>query len=295
MPSGTKYTKCQKILHRTNGLNGILNTQNSASAGLFLQNCKLLLLNENANTTFGDNMFTKIKTALIIVMIIGNFLAYPLLPGVLPTHWNFQGIVNSTMPKQFAVWLLPGMALLIWLLFHFLPQLDPKKNNYKLFQVEWQMIQITLISFITYLHFVIFYIGLNPDISFLPFMFVGLGVLFILLGNYMSKIRQNYFIGIRVPWTLASEENWNKTHRFASRCFVTTGIIILVEAFLIWNAPVLIFTGILLSAFLPIVYSFLLFKKQTQRMKYVYIGLIAIAVIVIVARLITPEVIITSY
>ena len=120
-------------------------------------------------------------------------------------------------------------------------------------------------------------------------MFVGLGVLFILLGNYLSKIRQNYFIGIRVPWTLASEENWNKTHRFASWCFVATGIIILVEAFLIWYAPVLIFTSIMLSALLPIVYSLLLFKKQTQRMKYIYIGLIAIAVIVIVTRLTTPE------
>jgi uncharacterized membrane protein len=87
-------------------------------------------------------------------------------------------------------------------------------------------------------------------------MFAGFGVLFVLLGNYLSKIRQNYFIGIKVPWTLNDPNNWNHTHRFASWCFVIVGLVILSEAIIHWLSSSTIFGFIMLAAFLPIGYSY---------------------------------------
>ncbi len=123
----------------------------------------------------------------------------------------------------------------------------------------------------------------------MPLMFIGLGSLFILLGNYLSKIRQNYFIGIKTPWTIENEENWNKTHRFASWCFVIVGIITLIEAYFVWYAPVIIFGGIMVAAFLPIIYSFLIFKKNEEKMKYIYLVILILITLLAFVRLISGE------
>jgi uncharacterized membrane protein len=204
----------------------------------------------------------KINLFLIFLMFLGSTLIYSYLPQQIPMHWNIQGQVDSYMPKNIGVWVTPLMTLFIWILFQVLPNFDPKKNKYKFFQKEWQILQTAFVGFFTYIHTVVLYISINPKIDMMPFMFTGLGILFILLGNYLSKIRQNYFIGIKVPWTLSNEDNWNKTHRFASWCFVGAGIITLFGTMLPRSSAIIIFISIMMAAFLPIIYSFLLFKKK---------------------------------
>ena len=172
---------------------------------------------------------------------------------------------------------MPVMVVLFFVLFRIIPSLDPKKEKYRLFAREWEIIQTGFIGFFAYLHFIILYLSLHPEVPIMPLMFIGIGSLFILLGNYLSKIRQNYFIGIKVPWTLADEDNWNKTHRFASWCFVIAGIVTIAEAFFFWYAPVVILGGIFLASGLPIIYSFLLFKQSLHLMKYIYLALIVLA------------------
>jgi uncharacterized membrane protein len=231
----------------------------------------------------------KINLLIISLMTLISAVALPILPAQIPMHWNLVGEIDNWMPKQQAVWFFPIIAGVMWLMFQFLPKFDPKREKYALFQPEWNMIQTGLISFFAYLQLITFYISLNPSKEMMPLMFIGLGALFILLGNYLSKIRQNYFIGVRLPWTLASEENWNKTHRYASWCFVIAGILTLIEAYAIWYAPVVIFGSIMLAAFLPMIYSFLLFKKQESKMKLVYIGLVVLMAGVIGIRLASGE------
>lgn len=194
-------------------------------------------------------------------MFAGSYVFYSSLPSQLPMHWNIQGQVDSYMPKNIGVWITPLLTLSIWGLFQILPSFDPKKEKYKLFNKEWLIIQTTFVGFFVYTHFLVFYISLNPKTEMMLFMFAGLGTMFILLGNYLSKIRQNYFIGVKTPWTLTNEDNWNKTHRFASWCFVIAGIITLIEAAFPWNAPYLVLGSLILAGILPIVYSYLLFKK----------------------------------
>lgn len=231
----------------------------------------------------------KLNLFLIVMMFVGGALLYPYLPSEVPMHWNIRGNVDRYMPKNNALWAIPILTSAVFLLFQILPYFDPNKKKYKLFKKEWEIMQTAIIAFFVYIHFLTFYISINPKVQLMPLMFIGLGTLFILLGNYMSKIRQNYFIGIKLPWTLSSEENWNKTHRFASWCFVIAGIITLVEAYFIWYAPFVIFAGIFLAAILPAIYSFLLFKKSEHKMKYIYIFLLIAAGIILSLRLFSKE------
>jgi uncharacterized membrane protein len=226
---------------------------------------------------------------LIGAMFIGGFILFPSLPEKIPTHWNMLGEIDGYMHKNIGVWIFPVMTLIIYILFHIIPSLDPNKGKYKLFQEEWQIIQTVFVAFFSYIYAITLYIALYPTQKFMPLSFIGFGIFFILLGNYLSKIRQNFFIGIKVPWTLSNEDNWNKTHRYASWLFVGTGIITLIEAYFIWYAPVIIFGGIMLSAILPIMYSFLLFKKKENMMKYVYGAIFGIILIVFSIRLLSGE------
>jgi uncharacterized membrane protein len=231
----------------------------------------------------------KLNLILFIGTIIVSALLLPQLPQTIPMHWGFTGQPDSFYPKNIGVWMLPLLMIVMILLFHFLPSFDPNKKKYRLFKQEWDIIQTGLIGFFAYLQGITLYISLNPGTAMMPLMFLGLGTLFILLGNYLSKIRQNWFIGIKLPWTLASEDNWNKTHRYASWCFVIAGIVTLIEANFIWYAPIVIFGSILLATFLPMVYSFLLFRNSIDKMKYVYIALILIALLVGMMRLVSGE------
>ncbi|MCJ7740284.1 SdpI family protein, partial [Candidatus Microgenomates bacterium] len=172
----------------------------------------------------------KINILIISLMFLAGIVLLPQLPKVIPMHWNIMGEVDNYMPKNIAVWILPVLTAVMFAAFQIVPSFDPKKGKYRLFKKEWEIIQTVMIGFFAYLQFIIFYLSLNPEVPMMPFMFIGIGSLFILFGNYLSKIRQNYFLGIKVPWTLASEDNWNRTHRFASWCFVIAGIVTLIEA-----------------------------------------------------------------
>jgi uncharacterized membrane protein len=226
---------------------------------------------------------------ILAVVLISSFLVLPYLPAQISMHWNVLGQVDQFVPKTNGIWFLPLLTILMFISFRVIPFFDPKKDKYALFKREWEIMQTGFILFFAYMQFIIVYLSLNPSVRMMPLMFIGLGSLFILIGNYLSKIRQNHFIGIRVPWTLASEDNWNKTHRFASWCYVIAGLLTLIESYFIWYAPVIIFGSILLASSLPMVYSFLLFKKAPQAMKYVYIGLFSVILLIGVLRVISGE------
>lgn len=204
----------------------------------------------------------KLSILLLTLMFLSSILFYSALPTKMPMHWNIYGQIDRYMKKDIAVALLPLLTAGMFILFKVIPQFDPKKNKYKLFKKEWEIIQTTLIGFFTYLHFMILLVSIHPELSFVPLLFFGMGILFIIIGYYLPKVKQNYFVGIKIPWTLTSVENWNKTHQFGGKCFMISGIIILFEAFFFWNVPLIIFGSIFLSAVLPIIYSYILFSSS---------------------------------
>jgi uncharacterized membrane protein len=231
-----------------------------------------------------------VNGGLIILTFLVGLLLKPQLPSRLPSHWNIQGNIDGYMPTNQALWFFPALMLGMFLLFQLLPKLDPKKDKYQLFKREWEILQTVFLVFFAYIHGITLYAGIKGNVPINSLMFIGLGILFTLLGNYLSKIRQNYFIGIRVPWTLASEENWNKTHRYASWCFVAAGIFTVFDGvFVPQIAPGAAIGGIMLAGLLPIIYSFLLFKQKTKYMKVIYIALALFAAGVILIRGATGE------
>jgi uncharacterized membrane protein len=204
----------------------------------------------------------KYNVVFVLLSAIVSIMAYPTMPSRVPMHWNMAGEINSWMPKSQAVWFFPLMIAAMWLMFSYLPKLDPKHAKYNLFDREWSILQSGFLGFFLYMQIITFYISHNVATAITPWMLGGIGVLFMLIGNYLSKIRQNYFIGVKLPWTLASEDNWNKTHRFAGLCFFAAGLLTFIGAFAVRLSPYIIFISIMLAAFLPMVYSYYLFRRE---------------------------------
>lgn len=196
-----------------------------------------------------------IKLGIVASMYIAGWLLFDSLPEIIPTHWNAQGVADGFMYKQKAILLFPSIALAMLGLFYVLPKIDPLKKSYQKFERAWEILQILLMSLFAYFYGVSLYTALS-DTS--PEMFIvgGIGLLFIALGNYMSKFKRNFFVGIKTPWTLASEIVWNKTHRFGGWCFIAAGALLLLQTLLqtSYGVPVMIF-AITVAAILPIVYS----------------------------------------
>lgn len=206
------------------------------------------------------NCYLILKIFLIILMLGGAGFFWNSLPGEMPMHWNLAGEVDQYWPKLYGAFFAPLLAVAFILLFSFLSKIDPKKEKYKLFRKPWEMIQLGILGFVTYLQFVTLYMSMNPNGDIIKFIFIGIGVMFVLLGNYMGKVRQNYFIGVKTPWALANEEVWNKTQRMGGFFFVLSGLILVIEAFLQWYLVPVFIISILFTVVIPMVYSYLVFK-----------------------------------
>lgn len=183
--------------------------------------------------------------------------AWDKLPEQMATHFS-HNVPNGWSSKPFAVFAIP----LILFLLHWVCVLgtlaDPKRKNIsdKIFAL---VVWIVPVSSLVCGYFIYGYaLGKNFQSEF--FQNCLLGLLFLILGNYFPKCRQNYTIGIKLPWTLANEENWNRTHRFGAKTYVAAGIITIICA--IFHIPYLTAAAILAAVVLPVFYSLYLHIKQ---------------------------------
>jgi len=230
-----------------------------------------------------------IKRILAVFPLILAVSVFPKLPEQVPTHWNIHGQVDSYSTKAIGAFFLPVISLAILVGFQVLPNLDPKKKKYQLFRREWEIIQTGLLGFFAYLHGLILYTALNPDVDVGKGVVVGIGSLLVLIGNYMGKIRQNYFLGIRTPWTLANEHVWNKTHRFASWFFVIGGLLMIVNGLMCGVMPQVFFLLIVSAVVLPVIYSLAVFKKKEQLFRNTVTVLFLVVALIATLRLFSGE------
>jgi uncharacterized membrane protein len=195
---------------------------------------------------------------------------YPSLPERIPTHWNIHGQVDGYGNKQWAVFLFPGMMITFLILFAFLPALSPKHFEVETFRSTYLYILVLTSALFTYMHGVILLatwqeVREGPKVIDIGRVLIGgLFLFFALLGNVMGKVRKNFYIGIRVPWTLASDRVWNDTHRLAAWLMVAGGVI----GFLIVVAglPMVVAFGVIIVTFaIPVVYSFVHYKALERR------------------------------
>lgn len=193
----------------------------------------------------------------IIPMFVG-LLLWNKLPDTMATHFGSNNTPNGWSSKTFAVIGLPLLLLVLHWISVGITLNDPKKRNIgkMMFTVVFWIIPI--VSLFANGAILLYALGWKVDIGLIISILVG--IVFILLGNYLSKNRQNYTVGIKLPWTLSSEENWDKTHRMAAKLWVLGGVLSLVNAF-IQNEILFLFVIITLAV-VPAAYSFILYRRE---------------------------------
>ncbi len=201
---------------------------------------------------------TLILTSIIILLpIVAGLYLWNQLPDQIPSHWNMAGEVDGWSSKPFAVFGIPALLLGIQWLCALGTGADPKKANHadKVVHLVLWMIPILclVLSVATYAA------ALGHDVKMEMIMPLLIGLIFVIIGNYMPKCKQNYTIGIKIPWTLNSEENWNKTHRFAGILWVICGLLIMLTG--IFGGFWLFFGIVLAMVFAPTIYSYILHRK----------------------------------
>ena len=231
-------------------------------------------------------MWKKYKTTLILTTLISLFpmviglLLWNRMPDTIATHfgtnnvpngWSMQksgkavtfghfgtnNVPNGWSSKTMAVIGIPLFLAALQIFTAVLTFSDPKRQNIgpKMIRLVLWIIPVT--SLIVCCSIYANAVGIAVDIGFVSNGIVGL--LFILIGNYMPKCKQNYTTGIKVPWTLHSQENWNRTHRLAGWVWIIGGVAMIVNSFL--QLEWILFLTIAALVLIPIGYSFLLFKK----------------------------------
>jgi uncharacterized membrane protein len=198
-----------------------------------------------------------LPTVLILVILTTGIYFYPQLPEKMPTHWNIYGQVDGWASKTFAVYFFPALTLLLYLLLSFLPLMDPLKINIELFSHLYFWFKVVFVLFMGALYLITIFTGLGHQINVGQWVMIGIAALFFFLGLMMPKIKKNYTIGIRLPWTLHSEIVWDKTHKFGGGVFMVLAVLIFIISFFpgFWAFTILII-GILLMLAVLMVYSY---------------------------------------
>ena len=201
---------------------------------------------------------------LILLVLAMTAIAYPHLPDRVPTHWDAHGAVNgwSDKSKLFIVepCMMAGMLLLFWAL----PWLSPKHFEVDSFRTTYLFIMLVILATLAYVHLLILAAGLSWHVDVGRAIEGGVSLLIALLGNVFGKIRRNFYVGIRTPWTIANEHVWNATHRLAAKTFFAGGLLGLIAV--IFRAPFwLPVAAILAAALIPAVYSLVFYKQLEKR------------------------------
>ena len=204
------------------------------------------------------NLNILIITSIVILLpVLAGVVLWDTLPEQIPTHWNAAGEIDGWSSKAFAIFGLPLMMLAMHWLCVLGTAADPKKANHsdKLIHLVLWIIPIISVAL-----FALTYVAaLGTEVRMEMVMPLLVGFVLTVVGNYLPKCKQSYTIGIKIPWTLHSEENWNRTHRFAGRLWLVCGLGIMLTAFVggFWFfLPI-----VLVMVLAPTVYSYLLHRK----------------------------------
>ena len=198
-----------------------------------------------------------LTTIVMLLPVLAGLILWNQLPEKMPTHWNAAGEVDGWSSKPFAIFGLPLIMVAAQWLCMLGTAADPKRKNHPEKVLHLVLWIIPVLSVV--LHAVTYATALGHSVPIEVVMPILIGLIFTIIGNYMPKCKQNYTIGIKIPWTLDNEENWNKTHRFAGFLWTICGLLIMLTGFFggFW-----VFLPItLLMVLAPIIYSYILHRK----------------------------------
>lgn len=203
---------------------------------------------------------TAVMVLLMLATLAASLILYPHLPDQLPIHWNWLGQPDSWADKSHAAYLMPNVIGACLILMHLLSRLSPKHLAIEPFAKTYYYIFVVIAGLMAHIHVVMLLCGLAPEADYSRLLLSGLFLFMGLMGNVLGKVRRNLWMGIRTPWTLASDAVWIATHRLAARLLFLTGIVSTI-AVLLGVSPVfgLVLFGV--AFLLPIVESYRLYQK----------------------------------
>ena len=201
-----------------------------------------------------------LTSMVILFPMLWGLMIWPQLPNQIPIHFNVAGQANNFQSKPLAVFGLPLFLLLVHLFVIFVTARDSKNRtmNEKMGKVIYWLTPIVSLGVFYLIYSKALGSTTNPSI----FASALLGLIFVMMGNYMPKLKVNHTVGIRLPWTLQSEDNWHKTHRLAGKLWVLGGLILLIEAGLQFAVPYVMGIIILAIVLIPILYSYQLSREN---------------------------------
>jgi Predicted integral membrane protein len=213
-------------------------------------------------------MKTKNIQILIIGLILVSFLIgaylYPYMPEKMASHWDANGSVDGYMPKLWGLFLLPVISAILFLVYMLIPKIDPLKGNIEKFRGHFDVFILLLFVFLFYVHMLTMLWNLSYRFNFIQLLAPAFGLIIYYAGIMMENAKQNWFIGVRTPWTLSSEVVWDKTNKLAGKLFKVAGVLAAMGLIFPKYAIFLILVPVILAAVYPIIYSY---QKYQQEIK----------------------------
>jgi len=207
----------------------------------------------------------KIQLFNILIFFAVLFVAfyfYPLMPDQVASHWNSAGEVDGYMSKFWGLFILPIIMIITNISLFVVPKIDPNKENIEKFKESFNEFIVIFNVFFLYIYFLTIMWNIGKEFNMSVAIIPAFGFFFYFLGNLIGKAKRNYMIGIRLPWTLDNDDNWNKTHKKGEKVFKIIGIITLMGIFFGEYAMWFLFLPLIIGITYLTLYSYLEFKKE---------------------------------
>jgi uncharacterized membrane protein len=206
-----------------------------------------------------------IIACLLAITLVYILIVYPSLPDLIPTHFGVSGNADGYSKKSY-IFVIYGLLILLNILMPTIAKIDPKRENYSRFFKSFDISRVAINLLFMGLIVVITQSSLSnltETFSVDRLVPAMLGLVFIVIGNYMPKFKHNYTMGIKTPWTLADENVWNRTHRISGPIWIFAGAIMIINRFLFQNtlSMYIIIVVIIFIVIFPFVYSYLIYRK----------------------------------
>ncbi len=200
---------------------------------------------------------------VIAGMLVFLAVTWSHLPARMAVHWNASFQVDRWGSRLGSAGLFPVLAFGFWLLIPLLRRIDPRREHYERFDATFWIIVNLLVLMLAAMEVAVVGFNLGWPVDMQRVVLTMMGLLFVALGNYMPRVRSNWWMGIRTPWTMSSERVWRETHRLGGRTFVLGGVVTIVAAFLPKVvAPWVALGGLVVGGFVPVIYSYVLWRRE---------------------------------
>ncbi len=196
----------------------------------------------------------------ILALAVYTAFVYPALPDPMPTHWNSAGVADDYTAKPWGAVLLACVPLFVFLVYKLIPVISPRGFRTESFTGVLNILMTVSVIFGAVIGVVALQAGMGASFNISTVVMVAVGLLLMVLGNFLGKVRKNFFIGIRTPWTLASDEVWAKTHRLGGWCFVIAGLFMALGAVISPGGTWFVYV-VIVAALIPVGYSYLAYRR----------------------------------